>query len=143
MKFTQRALYLFIQFLKVIIDGLMSVWIFIQLGGPSWKVPLGRRDSTTASLTTANSNLPLGSSNLSALISNFANQGLSTKDLVALSGYVQSLYFSIHTVPLNLYSNTSITCMENLVIATSFAQKAFQQLPIVHVKQFAVLFVNH
>nr|GMD22363.1 peroxidase family protein [Ipomoea batatas] len=61
---------------------------FVQLGGPNWKVKLGRRDSKTASLSAANSPgvLPSPSSNLSALISSFKNQGLSTRDLVALSG---------------------------------------------------------
>nr|ASV46335.1 peroxidase [Lilium regale] len=56
------------------------------LGGPSWSVKLGRRDSTTASFSGANSNIPPPSSSLSNLISKFSAQGLSTKDMVALSG---------------------------------------------------------
>ncbi|KAJ3692121.1 hypothetical protein LUZ60_012471 [Juncus effusus] len=56
------------------------------LGGPTWDVPLGRRDSTTASLSLANSNLPAPSSDLSTLISKFANQGLNAQDMTALSG---------------------------------------------------------
>ncbi|CAA7410239.1 unnamed protein product [Spirodela intermedia] len=55
-------------------------------GGPSWTVPLGRRDARTASQSAANSNLPGPSSSLSALISSFANQGLNLRELVALSG---------------------------------------------------------
>ncbi|KAK7305949.1 hypothetical protein VNO77_43862 [Canavalia gladiata] len=58
----------------------------VYLGGPSWKVGLGRRDSTTASRADANNSIPAPSLNLSALETNFANQGLSVKDLVALSG---------------------------------------------------------
>eukprot|EP00253_Pinus_taeda_P000167 PITA_00167 len=58
----------------------------VQLGGPTWTVLLGRRDSTTASLSAANTNIPSPASNLSALISSFTAHGLSTKDLVALSG---------------------------------------------------------
>jgi len=58
----------------------------VQLGGPTWTVLLGRRDSTTASLSAANNNIPSPASNLSALISSFTAHGLSTKDLVALSG---------------------------------------------------------
>lgn len=58
----------------------------VQLGGPTWTVLLGRRDSTTASLSAANSNIPPPASNLSALISSFTAHGLSNKDLVALSG---------------------------------------------------------
>ncbi|CAA7410243.1 unnamed protein product [Spirodela intermedia] len=55
-------------------------------GGPSWTVPLGRRDATTASLNEANINLPGPSSSLSSLITRFASKGLSLQELVALSG---------------------------------------------------------
>ncbi|XP_059074198.1 cationic peroxidase 1-like isoform X1 [Cryptomeria japonica] len=58
----------------------------VALGGPTWTVQLGRRDSLTASLSTANSNIPAPTSNLSTLISSFSNQGLSTQDMIALSG---------------------------------------------------------
>ncbi|GMI80303.1 peroxidase 52 [Hibiscus trionum] len=58
----------------------------VQLGGPSWNVRLGRRDSTTASRSAANASIPQPSFNLSALISSFSAQGLSVKDLVILSG---------------------------------------------------------
>ncbi|KAL4189907.1 hypothetical protein AMTRI_Chr08g209390 [Amborella trichopoda] len=58
----------------------------VALGGPSWQVPLGRRDSTTASLSAANTQIPSPFANLSALISNFQSHGLNTRDLVALSG---------------------------------------------------------
>ncbi|KAH9314528.1 hypothetical protein KI387_023155 [Taxus chinensis] len=58
----------------------------VELGGPSWTVLLGRRDSTNASLSAANTSIPAPTSNLSALISSFRSQGLSTNDLVALSG---------------------------------------------------------
>ncbi|KAL1307938.1 hypothetical protein HN51_049856 [Arachis hypogaea] len=58
----------------------------VYLGGPSWEVGLGRRDSTTASRLDANNSIPAPSFNLSTLKQNFANQGLSEKDLVALSG---------------------------------------------------------
>jgi len=49
-------------------------------------VKLGRRDALTASLSAANNNIPAPTFNLSNLISNFQNHGLSTTDLVALSG---------------------------------------------------------
>ncbi|GLJ14612.1 hypothetical protein SUGI_0236510 [Cryptomeria japonica] len=58
----------------------------VQLGGPSWTVMLGRRDSTTASLNDANNNLPGPFSSLTSLISAFQAQGLSAEDMVALSG---------------------------------------------------------
>lgn len=59
----------------------------VILGGPFWNVKLGRRDSRTANFTAANNGvIPPPSSNLSNLISTFQAQGLSVKDMVALSG---------------------------------------------------------
>eukprot|EP00253_Pinus_taeda_P026902 PITA_26902 len=58
----------------------------VELGGPTWTVQLGRRDSRSASLSGANNNIPPPTSNLSALISLFQAQGLSTKDMVVLAG---------------------------------------------------------
>ncbi|XP_002992167.2 peroxidase P7 [Selaginella moellendorffii] len=58
----------------------------VALNGPSWTVVFGRRDSLTASQSAANSNLPPPTLNASALIASFQNQGLSTRDMVALSG---------------------------------------------------------
>lgn len=58
----------------------------VELGGPSWTVMLGRRDSTTASLSTANNNIPPPTSNLSSLITLFQAQGLSTMEMVTLVG---------------------------------------------------------
>ncbi|KAF8698869.1 hypothetical protein HU200_035130 [Digitaria exilis] len=57
-----------------------------QLGGPSWTVPLGRRDATTASASLANSDLPGPTSNLNGLLNAFSNKGFTTTDMVALSG---------------------------------------------------------
>ncbi|KAK1428127.1 hypothetical protein QVD17_16955 [Tagetes erecta] len=58
----------------------------VALGGPSWNMVFGRRDSTTASLSAANSNIPAPTLNLSGLISSFSNQGFTTNEMVALSG---------------------------------------------------------
>ncbi|PNY11618.1 peroxidase [Trifolium pratense] len=58
----------------------------VELGGPSWNVKLGRKDSTTASRADADANIPGPSFSLSQLIKNFDNHGLNEKDLVALSG---------------------------------------------------------
>ncbi|KAL3715134.1 hypothetical protein ACJRO7_006947 [Eucalyptus globulus] len=58
----------------------------VQLGGPSWAVPLGRRDARTASLSGANSQIPSPFSSLATLISSFAAQGLNARDMTALSG---------------------------------------------------------
>ncbi|XP_034676592.1 cationic peroxidase 1-like [Vitis riparia] len=58
----------------------------VALGGPTWTVQLGRRDSTTASLSTANADLPAPTSDLDVLISLFSNKGFTTQEMVALSG---------------------------------------------------------
>ncbi|XP_072999181.1 peroxidase 9 [Typha latifolia] len=55
-------------------------------GGPSWELPLGRRDSKTASLQGSNANIPPPNSTLQNLITLFMRQGLDEADLVALSG---------------------------------------------------------
>ncbi|KAL1808959.1 hypothetical protein ACET3Z_025949 [Daucus carota] len=56
------------------------------LGGPNWDVKLGRRDARTASQGAANKSIPAPTANLNALNSRFNALGLSTQDLVALSG---------------------------------------------------------
>ncbi|OEL19508.1 Peroxidase 40 [Dichanthelium oligosanthes] len=55
-------------------------------GGPSWEVEVGRKDSRTASLQGANTNLPAPTSGVTTLVQKFRNVGLSAKDMVALSG---------------------------------------------------------
>ena len=57
-----------------------------QVGGPSYAVKLGRRDSTTASRSLANAELPAFFESLESLISRFQNKGLTARDMVALSG---------------------------------------------------------
>ncbi|KAB5539067.1 hypothetical protein DKX38_016600 [Salix brachista] len=56
------------------------------VGGPSWAVKLGRRDSTTASRDLANTDLPAFTDSLDTLISGFQKKGLTARDMVALSG---------------------------------------------------------
>ncbi|XP_078176846.1 peroxidase P7-like [Carex rostrata] len=56
------------------------------LGGPTWNVPLGRRDARTASQSGANSNLPGPGSSLTTLISMFSAQGMTAREMTALSG---------------------------------------------------------
>ncbi|KAI3464909.1 hypothetical protein Pfo_021572 [Paulownia fortunei] len=55
-------------------------------GGPHWEVPLGRRDSRTASLSKSNTDIPAPNSTIQTLINLFSRQGLDEEDLVALSG---------------------------------------------------------
>ncbi|CAK7357603.1 unnamed protein product, partial [Dovyalis caffra] len=56
------------------------------VGGPSWTVRLGRRDSTTASPSLADRDLPRTTAALGDLIDLFSRKGLSERDMVALSG---------------------------------------------------------
>nr|ACF08091.1 class III peroxidase [Triticum aestivum] len=59
----------------------------VALGGPSWTVPLGRRDSIDANEAEANSDLPGFNSSRSELEAAFLRKGgLNTVDMVAPSG---------------------------------------------------------
>lgn len=58
----------------------------LALGGPTWQVQLGRRDSTTASLSSANSDIPSPTMDLTNLLSLFSNKGFTPKEMVALAG---------------------------------------------------------
>ncbi|KAJ3699582.1 hypothetical protein LUZ61_003287 [Rhynchospora tenuis] len=58
----------------------------VALGGPSYKVQLGRRDARTASQAAANNSIPAPTFDFSRLLSNFESHGLSMQDLVLLSG---------------------------------------------------------
>ncbi|MCL7040430.1 hypothetical protein MKW94_017491 [Papaver nudicaule] len=56
-----------------------------KLGGPSYKVFLGRQDSLNASWMDANINLPAPFLNLTGLLASFSSKGLNLQDLVVLS----------------------------------------------------------
>ncbi|CAN6219935.1 unnamed protein product [Urochloa humidicola] len=80
----------------------------VALGGPSWTVLLGRRDSTNASKTNAENDLPGPNFSLSNLTQFFTNKGLNLTDLVALSGghtigQAQCRFFRDH-----IYNDTNI-----------------------------------
>ncbi|XP_062144092.1 peroxidase 72-like [Alnus glutinosa] len=55
-------------------------------GGPSWEVPLGRRDSRSASLSGSNNNIPAPNNTFQTILTKFKRQGLDVVDLVTLSG---------------------------------------------------------
>jgi peroxidase len=55
-------------------------------GGPVWDVPLGRRDSRSASKSGANYNIPAPTSTHQTLETKFKLKGLNSLDLVVLSG---------------------------------------------------------
>ncbi|KAF0934009.1 hypothetical protein E2562_021066 [Oryza meyeriana var. granulata] len=56
------------------------------LGGPSWAVPLGRRDALAANRSAVSTDLPGPEADFGALVAAFAAKGLSSRDLAALSG---------------------------------------------------------
>ncbi|XP_023532668.1 peroxidase 2-like [Cucurbita pepo subsp. pepo] len=58
----------------------------VLAGGPSWIVPLGRRDSRTANKEGATNNLASPFEDLDGLKAKFSVFGLDSTDLVALSG---------------------------------------------------------
>ncbi|WVY93641.1 hypothetical protein V8G54_032729 [Vigna mungo] len=58
----------------------------VALGGSSWSVGLGRRDTTTASKDAATTDIPSPQLDLSDLITAFSNKGFTTKEMVVLSG---------------------------------------------------------
>ncbi|KAL6530417.1 hypothetical protein OROHE_014770 [Orobanche hederae] len=59
----------------------------VALGGCKWDVKLGRRDARTADFAAANTSaIPAPTSNISTLVKRFSDVGLSTQDLVTLSG---------------------------------------------------------
>ncbi|KAI6701697.1 hypothetical protein NL676_016021 [Syzygium grande] len=79
----------------------------VAVGGPSWAVKLGRRDSTTASPSLALSDLPSFLADLETLISRFASKGLSARDMVALSGAHTLGQAQCFTFSGRIYSNGS------------------------------------
>ncbi|KAJ6800798.1 peroxidase 72-like [Iris pallida] len=58
----------------------------VLAGGPTWEVPLGRRDSLGASLSGSNNNIPAPNNTLPTILTKFKLKGLGLVDLVALSG---------------------------------------------------------
>ncbi|CAI9096926.1 OLC1v1033190C1 [Oldenlandia corymbosa var. corymbosa] len=75
------------------------------VGGPSWDVKLGRRDSTTASRSLADANLPSPFSDLPTLISNFSSKGFNAREMVALSGAHTLGQAQCFTFRQRIYSN--------------------------------------
>ncbi|CAN4109868.1 unnamed protein product [Withania somnifera] len=58
----------------------------VLAGGPSWEVPLGRRDSREASLSDSNNNIPAPNNTFNTILGKFLLRGLDLIDLVTLSG---------------------------------------------------------
>ncbi|CAJ1810426.1 unnamed protein product [Sphenostylis stenocarpa] len=80
----------------------------VALGGQSWTVQLGRRDSTTASLSSANSDLPGFASTLQQLVDAFSRKDFTTEEMVALSGSHTIGQASCSTFRARIYNDTNI-----------------------------------
>uniref|UniRef100_J3L9T5 Peroxidase n=1 Tax=Oryza brachyantha TaxID=4533 RepID=J3L9T5_ORYBR len=58
------------------------------IGGPSWRVPTGRRDGTVSSMQEALAEIPSPAMSFPELAGLFATKGLGVRDLVWLSGRI-------------------------------------------------------
>ncbi|XP_076886776.1 peroxidase N1-like [Bidens hawaiensis] len=58
----------------------------VQIGGPGWAVPTGRRDGLVSLKSEAESNIPGPKASMDDQIKVFASKGLNVKDLVILVG---------------------------------------------------------
>ncbi|GKB71450.1 mitochondrial pyruvate carrier 1-like protein [Tanacetum coccineum] len=88
-----------------------------KLGGPLWKVKLGRRDSTTASQATANANLPSPFMDLPLEVKAYLNSPIGPKTThfwgpVVIFGFVASAMADIKKPPEMISGNmTAVMCV--------------------------------
>lgn len=59
---------------------------FMQAGGPSYTVELGRRDGRVSTIASVQRRLPHPTFNLDQLNTMFSSHGLTQTDMIALSG---------------------------------------------------------
>lgn len=77
----------YIKLIRWTITSIFVCWCnCLQVGGPFWDVPLGRKDSRTAGYELASFNMPTADEGVLSIISKFLYQGLTVTDMVALSG---------------------------------------------------------
>lgn len=100
----------------------------VLTGGPSWMVPLGRRDSRSASLSGSNNNIPAPNNTFNTILSRFTNQGLDLTDLVALSGS-HTIGFSRCTSFRQRLYNQSGNGSPDITVEQSYATNLRQRCP--------------
>ncbi|KAJ4869250.1 Peroxidase 49 [Raphanus sativus] len=100
----------------------------VLTGGPSWMVPLGRRDSRSASLSGSNNNIPAPNNTFQTILSKFNRQGLDVTDLVALSGS-HTIGFSRCTSFRQRLYNQSGNGRPDMTLEQSFAANLRQKCP--------------
>ncbi|KAA0034499.1 peroxidase 11 [Cucumis melo var. makuwa] len=103
----------------------------ILVGGPYWDVPLGRKDSTSASYELANTNLPSANEGLLSIISKFLYQGLSVTDMVALSGAHTIGMARCENFRQRIYGDFDATSDPNNPILRSYIEKLRSICPLV------------
>ncbi|CAM6084600.1 unnamed protein product [Calypogeia fissa] len=97
-----------------------------QIGGPSWVVPLGRRDGTISNAADTSSNLPSFTASYPALKSIFASKGLDEQDMVALSGAHTVGDTHCNKIEPRLYNSTGPGGVDPTLDATYAAQLKVQ-----------------
>ncbi|KAL6896878.1 hypothetical protein ACP4OV_007450 [Aristida adscensionis] len=80
----------------------------VALGGPSWTVLLGRRDSLNASKDNAENDLPPPTFDLANLTQSFANKNLNLTDMIALSGAHTIGQAQCKSFRAHIYNDTNI-----------------------------------
>ena len=104
---------------------------------------MGRKDSVTASLELANSNIPTADESLFSIISKFLYQGLTVTDMVALAGMnliniIEYLVALIHQ-PCIISRNTTVVTDMNTYQKEKFCSGCLDFMFIC----FASQIVNH
>ncbi|KAL3647512.1 Peroxidase 72 [Castilleja foliolosa] len=100
----------------------------VLAGGPTWIVPLGRRDSKGASLSGSNNNIPAPNNTFQTILTKFKIQGLDIVDLVALSGSHTIGNARCVSFRQRLYNQTG-NSKPDLTLDQSYAAKLRAQCP--------------
>ncbi|KAI3712860.1 hypothetical protein L1987_71428 [Smallanthus sonchifolius] len=104
-------------------------------GGPSWEVPLGRRDSLGASFSGSNQNIPAPNNTFQTILTKFKLKGLDIVDFVALSGLIEIFWNSRNTKsPARLSLSPGSHCMFLLVLVVCFYLIGLQGEQISHLQ---------
>ncbi|QCD95398.1 peroxidase 55 [Vigna unguiculata] len=98
------------------------------LGGPSFKVELGRRDGLISKASRVEGNLPKASFNLDQLNALFQKNGLTQTDMIALSGAHTVGFSHCDQFANRLYSFSSSNSVDPTLDAT-YAQELMAECP--------------
>ncbi|PWA78924.1 heme peroxidase [Artemisia annua] len=100
----------------------------VLAGGPSWEVPLGRRDSLGASLSGSNQNIPAPNNTFQTILTKFKLKGLDIVDFVTLSGSHTIGNARCTSFRQRLYNNTG-NGKPDLSLDQSYAAQLRQNCP--------------